>query len=311
MSKSTPSLDRRNFLRSSLLTAAAGPLVLPNAFQNPAGDVDPKAESPGIVDTNVHLFDWPFRRLKYRQTSALLAKLRKHRVMQAWAGNFEVVLHKNLDAANARLAEECRARGEGLLVPFGSVNPVWPDWEEDLRRCHENHRMAGIRLYPNYHNYQLDNPEFRRLVGLATERGMLIQIAIVMEDERVHHPITKTPPVDAAPLVDILKQLPQARVQLLNGMTALQRGPGPALVRETSVAFDIANLEAVGAVGRVIDGRHWSIKTPIPQTRLLFGSHTPYFPCEAGLLRLFESPLERETLLAIMQGNARRLLESA
>jgi uncharacterized protein len=165
-------------------------------------------------------------------------------------------------------------------------------------------------LYPNYHNYGLDHPEFLRLVGLATERGMLLQIAIVMEDERVHHPITKVPPVDAAPLVDVLKNFPKARIQLLSPMTALQRGPGPALVRETNVVFDIANLEAVGAVGRVIDGKHWSIRTPIPQSRLLFGSHAPYFPCEAALLRLFESPLEHETMLALMHRNANRFLST-
>src|SRR6185369_3562981 len=107
-----------------------------------------------------------------------LAKLKKHRITQAWAGNFEAVLHKNFDLANARLAEECRANGSGMLLPFGSVNPIWPDWEETLRRCHETYRMPGIRLYPNYHGYALDRPEFLALLGRATERGMLVQIAI-------------------------------------------------------------------------------------------------------------------------------------
>lgn len=308
------SIDRRDFLKSSLLPAAALPLMSSAAVQMVGageGQAASTPEPPGIIDTSVHLFDWPFRRLKYRQTKNLLAKLRKHRIKEAWAGNFEAVLHKNLDSANARLAEECRANGEGVLVPIGSVNPIWPDWEEDLRRCHEVHRMRGIRLYPNYHNYRLDEPEFARLVSVATERGLLVQIAIVMEDERVHHPITKVPPVDAAPLVDVLKRVPPARVQLLSAMTVLQRGPGAALVQETKAAFDIANLEAVGAVGRVIEGKHWSIRTPIPQSRLLFGSHAPYFPCEAALLRLFESPLEREPLLAIMRENAQRLMNQA
>jgi predicted TIM-barrel fold metal-dependent hydrolase len=308
----TPTFDRRDFLKGSLLPATALPLLSSRAVHAAATQEQQPtpAAPPGIVDTNVHLFDWPFRRLKYAQTTALLAKLKKHRITQAWAGTFQALLHKNLDAANARLTDECRRHGEGFFIPMGSVNPVWPDWEEDLRRCHEVHHMNGIRLYPNFHSYRLDRPEFARLLELATARGLLVQIVIEMEDERVHHPIVTLPPVDAAPLAAVLKDVPQTRVQLLNGLTALQRG-GSALAQETSVVFDIANLEGTGAVGRLIEGKHGSIRTQVPASRLLFGSHAPYFPCEAALLRLFESPLEKDQLLPIMRDNAQRLLASA
>jgi predicted TIM-barrel fold metal-dependent hydrolase len=308
----TPTIDRRDFLKGSLLPAAALPILSSRLVHAAVVEEQPPAPAapPGIIDTNVHLFDWPFRRLKYAQTPALIAKLKKHRITQAWAGTFEALLHKNLDAANARLVDECRRHGEGFFIPMGSVNPVWPDWEEDLRRCHEVHHMSGIRLYPNFHNYRLDRPEFARLLELATVRGLLVQIVVEMEDERVHHPIVTLPPVDAAPLAAVLKQLPQAKVQLLNGVTALQRG-GSALAQETSIVFDIANLEGTGAVGRLIEGKHWSIRTQVPVARLLFGSHAPFFPCEAALLRLFESPLEKDQLLSLMRDNALRLLADA
>lgn len=303
-----PPFDRRHFLKGSLLPAVALPLLMSRARHAVAEEQKAAAAAPpGIIDTNVHLFDWPFRRLKYAQTPALLAKLRKHRITQAWAGTFQALLHKNLDAANARLADECRRHGEGFFVPMGSINPAWPDWEEDLRRCHEVHHTPGIRLYPSFHNYKLDRPEVARLLELATRRGLLVQITIEMEDERVHHPIVTVPPVDAAPLAAVLKQLPQARVQLLNGVTALQRA-GSALAQENGVVFDIANFEGTGAVGRLIEGKHWSIRTQVPAARLLFGSHAPFFPCEAALLRLFESPLEKDQLLPIMRDNAQKLL---
>jgi hypothetical protein len=296
-------------LKGSLLPAAALPLLSIRAVHAAAvQEQQPAAAAPpGIIDTHVHLFDWPFRRLKYAQTAALLAKLKKHRITQAWAGTFQALLHKNLDAANARLVEECRRHGDGFFIPIGSVNPVWPDWEEDLRRCHEVHRMSGIRLYPNFHNYSLDRPELARLLELAARRGLLVQIVIEMEDERVHHPIVTVPPVNATPLAAVLKQLPQAKVQLLNGVTALARG-GSALAQASGLVFDIANLEGTGAVGRLIEGKHPSIRSLIPASRLLFGSHAPFFPCEAALFRLFESPLEKDQLLPIMRDNARSLL---
>jgi uncharacterized protein len=310
----TRQIDRRSFVKASLLPAAwsvsAGwaAHTAPGCEREAAADEAPRG--PEIIDTNVQLFDWPFRKLKYSRTDALVEKLRRHRITRAWAGSFEAVLHKQLDGANRRLAEECRTRGDGMLVPFGSVNPAWPDWEEDLRRCDEQYRMPGVRLYPAYHGYALDHPEFARLLAVAARRGLLVQVAIRMEDERVHHPTIDAPLVDASPLPDVLRQLPAAKVQLINSGPALRGRHVPALVRDTQTTFDIAAIEGNGGIGRLIDGTHSSYRDPVPVERLLFGSHAPYFPCESALLKLFESPLRLEQLEKLMRGNAERLLKA-
>src|SRR5881397_3447159 len=110
-------IDRRSFLKNSLLGATAVSLAAsqPSAAQAAAGTA-PTAPT-GIIDTNVNLFDWPFRALKYRDTKALVAKLKKHRVIEAWAGSFEALLSKDMNGVNARLTAECREH-EGFLIPF-------------------------------------------------------------------------------------------------------------------------------------------------------------------------------------------------
>jgi uncharacterized protein len=292
--------DRRRFVQASLAATvvAAGPHVSKAA----------ESSSPEIIDTNVHLFQWPFRKLKYARTEALIAKLRKHRITKAWAGSFEAVLEKQLDVVNRRLADECRAHGDGMLIPIGSVNPAWPDWEEDLKRCHEQYRMPGVRLYPAYHGYGLDHPEFARLLAEAAQRKLLVQIVLRLEDERVHHQAVVIPAVDVAPLVEVLKKLPEAKVQLINSAGSLLGKNVAALVKETQVTFDIAATEGNGGVGRLIEGKNYSYQGAIPVERLLFGSHAPYFPCESALLKLFESPLNREQLNRLMHANAHRLI---
>jgi predicted TIM-barrel fold metal-dependent hydrolase len=306
----TNAIDRRRFVKASLL-----PAVLPVAHaledvaaQDAQPAPGPVPRGPEIIDSNVHLFEWPFRKLKYDRTETLIAKLRRHRITQAWAGSSEAVLHKQLDVANRRLAEECRTSGAGVLLPIGTVNPAWPDWEEDLRRCHEQHGMHGLRVYPTYHGYTLDHPEFTRLLGEAAKRGMLVQVVLRLEDERVHHPAIDVPPANAAPLLDALKKVPSARVQLINSAGPLLGNHVSALVRDTRVAFDIAATEGNGGVGRLIAGTNPSYRGAIPADRLLFGSHAPFFPCESALMKLFESPLALEQLEQLMCANARRLL---
>jgi uncharacterized protein len=300
--------DRRKFVVSS----AAAPLAVGLAGRLAAAAQRPgqggAGAGPEIIDTNVHVGDWPFRKLKYARAAALVAKLRKHRIAQAWAGTFEAVLHKQLDAANRRLAEECQANGSGMLVPIGSVNPAWPDWQEDLRRCHEQYRMSGVRLYPAYHGYQLDHPAFGRLLGEAAKRGLLVQVVLRLEDERVQHVAIDIPPVNVAPLVELLKKMPQAKVQLINSAGPLLDNHLTALIRDTNVVFDIAATEGNGGVGKVIEGKNYSYRGAIPVDRLLFGSHAPFFPCESALLKLFESPLTLEQFQAIANANARRVM---
>jgi predicted TIM-barrel fold metal-dependent hydrolase len=303
-------LDRRSFVKASLAPAAlsipGGPAMRPAQRAQPPPE-EP-ATGPDIIDTNVHLFQWPFRRLKYDRTEALVRKLRRHRIAQAWAGSFESVFHKQLDAANRRLVDECREHGGGLLIPIGSVNPVWPDWEEDLRRCHEQYQMRGVRLYPAYHGYALDHPDVLRLLALAARRGLVVQIAIRMEDERVHHPSVIAPVVDAARLPEILVKVPEARVQLLSADTVFRTNRLRALIEQTKTTFDIAALEGDGGVGRLIDGTHPYYRGQVPVDRLLVGTHAPFFPCESALMKLFESPLDRQQLDKIMFANARALL---
>jgi uncharacterized protein len=313
-------MNRRNFLKTSLAVAAAGSLPQVAQAQGrssaaPAGG----GGAPGIIDTNVDLFEWPFRRLKYGETTALVDKLRRHGVVQAWAGSFEALLHKNVDRVNSRLAEECRRKGEGFLVPFGTVVPAWPDWEEDLRRCHEVHRMPGIRLYPAYQGYGVDHAGFVPLLQAAGERGLLVQIALGMEDSRVHHPITFIRPVHAPTLTTAVKRVPGTRIQLLYaGGDALNGRARATLAAETHVSFDISRFESVGVLWRMLGGGNPEAagdadfeSSRIPLERILFGSHAPYFPLETALLKLFESPLTLPQMQAIMEGNARRLLALA
>lgn len=295
--------DRREFLKSSMMAAAALAVAAPEGAERPGPGSD---FAPRIIDSNVHIHGWPFRKLKYGDTDALVAKLRSHRVEEAWAGSFDALFHKHLDAVNRKLADACRDHAN-FLLPFGTVNPAWPDWQEELRRCHEEYGMAGIRLYPGYQNYPLEHPEFGRLVAEATDRDMIIQIAVDMEDERVHHPRVHVPAVDVLVLPEVLREVPGARVQLLNPFRHVRGDRLVTMVNETNVVFDVSNLEGDGGIERVIAGTHWFLPGSVPAGRLLFGTHAPFFPAENALLKLFESQLSREQLKMVMHDNAASL----
>ncbi|MEX1240175.1 MAG: amidohydrolase family protein [Cyclobacteriaceae bacterium] len=304
-------VNRRTFVCSSL--AAAFSLAPSGSGQAtaPLPQIETRsAAGPDIIDTNVNLLEFPFRRLKYGNTRSLAGKLKKHRVKQAWAGSFEALLHKNVDGVNGRLTEECRNNGEGMLLPFGTVNLAWPDWEDDLRRCHEVYKMSGVRLYPTYQSFDLDHQGFLRFLELAGERKLIVQIVGDMEDSRTIHPIVQVRSMNTDALTDALKKIPSTKVQLLYWNHKAEGKKLDRLITETNVSFDTSRMESTGAIGRMIAGNPWAgfgTTTPLAAERLLFGSHAPYFPLEANILKLFESPLTLEQMQAIMVNNAQRL----
>jgi predicted TIM-barrel fold metal-dependent hydrolase len=254
-----------------------------------------------VIDINVTLSRWPFRRLAGDETPALVAKLKQHAVTQAWTASFDALLHKDIAGVNARLAAECRAHGSGLLAPFGAVNPTLPGWEEDLRRCAEEFRMPGIRLYPNYHGYGLADPLFAGLLRAAAARGLIVQIAAVMEDARTQHPLVRVAPVDLAPLAEMVKREPRARLVLLNWWPVLRGKPLEAFLNAGQVLFDISTVEGIEGVGR--------LAARLAPERILFGSHYPLFHFEAALLKMQESGLPDADKRKILEENARRLLD--
>ncbi len=66
-----------------------------------------------MIDTNVSLFRWPFRRLIGDDPASLVARLRKKGVTQAWAASFEGLFCRDVAGVNARLGRSLpRARAE-------------------------------------------------------------------------------------------------------------------------------------------------------------------------------------------------------
>jgi uncharacterized protein len=253
-----------------------------------------------IIDANVSLSRWPFRRLAGDDAPDLVARLRKQGVTQAWAGSFDGMLHRDIGGVNARLAADCRTHGKDFLLPFGSINPKLPDWQEDVRRCSEDFRMPGIRLHPNYHVYELTDPAFAELLKLATARRLIVQIALSMEDVRTQHPLLRVSPVNVAPLPDIVKREPGARVVLLNWTPAMREQRLQSFVDAGQIYFDIAMVEGVGGVARLVE--------KLPAQRVLFGSHAPFFYLQSAMLKMQESGLPEDQKKALFEGNARRVL---
>jgi hypothetical protein len=266
-------MKRRTLLRSALALPLAG--ALPSSAGEPAP----------FIDCNIWLGQHPNRDLPWHDTATIAKNLKLRGVTEAWACTFDAILHKDLAAANAELTREC-ASTSGHILPVGAINPLLPDWQDDVRDCATVHHMHAIRLLPAYHGYKLDDPVFAEVLALAEKHKLLVQIVTQMEDQRTQHPLLQVPDVDLKPLAK------DARVMVLNANAShVLTG-----LRGKKAVIDTAFIEGVGGIENQL--KSW------PLDQLVFGSHTPWFYFDANRLKLQESELSAEQHAAITSRNA-------
>lgn len=274
-------MNRRDFLLCSTAALAASKVIA--------------TEDTKLTDCHVCLGEHPFRQLDAEDAAGFAQLLQKRGVTEAWAGAFEGLLRRDVAEVNRELAETCRKHA--VFRACGTVNLALPDWQEDVRRCAEEHGMRVIRLHPNYHGYTLKDAAFKELLALSAKHRLLVQIVVQMENERTQHPQVRVAPVSIVPLPELMKAVPEARVMLLNLNAAmimrhLQECP--------NVWLDFAMIEGVGGVENLL--KTW------PQERLVFGSYAPVFYWEAARLKMQESAISGAQASGIRWQNAAGLV---
>src|SRR5256885_2364112 len=134
------SFSRRDFLKTAVAMMGVAALEIIEGGQIQS------AVSMGFIDANVNLSRWPLRRLHGDDTAGLVAMLRRQGVVQAWAGSFDGLMHKDIASVNARLAYECHRHGRGLLLPFGSINPKLPKGDRKSTRLNSSHLVISYAV---------------------------------------------------------------------------------------------------------------------------------------------------------------------
>ena len=153
-------------------------------------EADAESATETVVDANAFVGHWPFRELD-SSAEELVALMDEKGVDEAFVAAFESTFYRNAHAGNRELRRELRGSNvdhDNRLHPFATVNPSYPEWEEDLRRCIEEWSWEGVKLLPAYHNYDLDDPEVEDLMRTCADLDVPVSISGVLEDQRGRHP---------------------------------------------------------------------------------------------------------------------------
>ncbi|MFH5800553.1 amidohydrolase family protein [Haladaptatus sp. CMAA 1911] len=147
---------------------------------------DRKRASGDVVDANAYLGHWPFRELD-ASADGVLETMDETGIDTAVVSSLESVCYRDVHPGNRTLAAAIDGH-EDRFVPFATVNPRYAAWEEDLEECVEELGMQGVKLLPNYHDYDLDDPAAVELGRRCADLGVPVMLVATLEDQRGRHP---------------------------------------------------------------------------------------------------------------------------
>ena len=254
-----------------------------------------------IFDINAWLGSFPFRSLRNNTPETLLERMDRSGIDGAAVSMIDAIFHRNVQPANEQLAKITERHGD-RLVGMGTINPTYEQWEYDIRQCHEDMGMKGIRLFPVYHGYAADGPEAKKVLAACVERDLPVSIPSRIEDPRQRNWMDPGKTVSAASISNLMAAVPGATVYIPNlrgGMGNLPMWRNQA-VRDQKWYVDFSLSEVHGGLDLLV-------KQSGAQ-HLIFGTHVPFSYPGTALVKRSVLPLDEEALAEMSSGNAVRTL---
>ncbi len=232
-----------------------------------------------LIDVNTTIGHWPFRSLPYRTAEDLLRLMDRAGIDRACVCNQHGVFYKDVHQANVELAKEIASHRD-RLIPIATLDPNYVDAQGDLRRCVDDVGCRGLRLFPLYHQYEMDVGVGLELLCAAAEVELPVQIPIRIVDPRQRHRLDVDRMLTLEEIARAIRACPQGRYVVLDH----RGGPSDdfcAMCDEVgaTVYFDIAREPVV------FDDQGARLIESVGVDRLLFGSGMLHKPAEVAMLR--------------------------
>jgi uncharacterized protein len=258
------------------------------------------------IDIHAYIGHWPFRQLRGNTSEGLVATMNRYGIDGAVVSNIHGIFYKNPQPANEELAAAV-AYHSGRLIPFAVLNPTYTDWEYDLEICHKKLGMKGIRLYPQYHDYEVRDPRLTTLMKMAAALKMPVAFSLRVVDDRQRSWLDVDKRLSVADIAWIAERTPESKLVVLNAALPGANDSVSRVLEKADILFDTVYASGTGvAMGAYHLAEGIAKYGP---KKFAFGTAAPFREPVTSLLRIEVSKeTDQATKDLIWSGNTRRLL---
>jgi predicted TIM-barrel fold metal-dependent hydrolase len=164
------------------------------------------------TDVNALLGHWPFRKIRKNTLEDLRRVHRENGITGGFVASLNSIFYNDPFEGD----EELHALIGGTEYKHVlTVNPTLPGWQRDIEDGLSRFDIRGVRIYPTYHDYDLNDEPVAELCRELKRHGLPLFVTKRMEDERLDY-LMKPKPLDVVSLGKFVSGQPDLDIIVLN-----------------------------------------------------------------------------------------------
>lgn len=189
-----------------------------------------------MIDFNCFIGAWPFHPLATETLEELQALHKENGIAGGFVSNIKSIFYRDFFYSEEELYNQIKGTSYRQVM---TVNPQYPGCLDIVRHGIANWNIAGVRILPFYHHYELTIPELEPLCQLLKEAGLPLFINLSVEDVRNAYLLIPNGPDDEQ-IMAWLDTHHDNTVVLCGGATDDLPNIAPTILRHPAAFFDIS-----------------------------------------------------------------------
>lgn len=233
------------------------------------------------IDINCLVGHWPYRKL-YKNTFEEVQKIHKaNGISSGYVSSLDSIFYNDPFEGDEDLYEILKGTSYHHVL---TINPMLPEFVQDVKDGIEKFDIKGVRIYPGYHGYSLSDSRLKELCQVLADYDLPLFVTVRMEDERMDY-LVKPDKVPTNDIEYLLSNNPENKFVLLTAYSNELASLKESIINHKYVRFDTSGLKGpLFAVEKILED--------FPPEKMVYGSLYPLYSFSCSYLTLKHAQIE-------------------
>lgn len=245
------------------------------------------------IDANCYIGSWPFRKLRRHTIEDLKHIHGENNIEYGYVSFLNSIFYNDPFEGEEDLY---RAINGTPYKHVMTINPQLPEFERDIERGIDKFGIKGVKIFPGYHGYSLQDKSVEKLCSVLYNYGLPLFVVVRMEDERLNYIMTPRTLSREEICNFISKNQNMGTIVFLSMLYGELVSCRDCILTAKNVLFDTSGIRNFMGIEKLVEF--------FSADKILYGSQFPLYCLKSSFLMTDRAEIEDKEKKKIFYDNA-------